>query len=627
MKKKVIVGIILIIYSLFIGLNFYEVKAYSGELDQENYITMPYTIYISNGIGTGTIYLSSSASDYDISYQKVDITESTFNSIQNKNEELNNYVQDSNNTIAEMEANVKTLQTEYETLANSGTATEEELEEASAEYNEAYQEYQEFYNTASENTTTLRNEFYSLIPDYTSSWTETTNSSDNVQLDFENYSGIAYFVLWAKIENGANTYYDMMVYSPTIEQNETITISNTSATVKVDETIKLTATSSINSEITWTSSNTSIATVSSDGLVKGIKEGTAVITASGSEKTATCTITVKAATSDDVEDENNGDWTDFSNAVFELKKDGISNSIIEISNVTPKNNSNYYLFITSDAREPEVTSDNAEERIILEYDSDSKKLKTAYSSKVAQYVELNQNLYVTILEIQSYTNEKVVIYGKKLERYEEAKYSDAFHATFITYDSVQLVTTFTHAKENNRKIQVKVGKITDISILQKIKNQDSSGFADLLTFAKSDNGIYDKIVDADKDDGYAIEYNAGDSISAGNTSGNSVINLSNLQDGEYYFLYVKTDDENGKYISQEAVTLTQADVFSDSWYLLFYGSSDFQWADFSDVEQDKTTATVILPNAGIDAVIWMAVSLIIVGGGVFSYRQYRKNNF
>ncbi len=51
----------------------------------------------------------------------------------------------------------------------------------------------------------------------------------------------------------------------------------------------------------------------------------------------------------------------------------------------------------------------------------------------------------------------------------------------MTYDADQIVTTFTHASENDRKIEIKVGKITDKTILNKLKNNDSSGFSDLST--------------------------------------------------------------------------------------------------------------------------------------------------
>lgn len=621
MKKKIIAGMILIIYIFSISLNLYKVEAYSGELDPENYITLPSMIYVNNGVGTGTISLSSSAGNYDISYQKIDITESTFNNIQNRVKEINDYVEESNNTLKEKEANVKTLQKEYETLYNSGTATEEQLTEAQNKYTEAYNDYQEFYNTASANITTLQEEYYALIPNYTNSWTNTTNSSNNVQLDFKNYTGKVYFILWAKIENGTNTYYDMNVYTSEIEENETVTINKTSVTIEVDETVQLTATSSKEATITWTSSENSVATVDSNGLVKGLKEGTTVITAKGSEKAATCTITVNSKTNTEPS-EDVGDWTDFANAKFELKKDGNSKAIIEISNVTAKDDSSYYLFINSNNNKPNVSSDMTDEILNISYDKEKKVFFTTDTSKVAKYVELNQDLYITVLEKQSYKNEKIAIYGKKLNRFDEPKYSDAFFATFMTIDTDQIVTTFTHSGENNRKMQIKVGKVTDSSILQKIKNKDSSGFASLLSLAKSNDGIYNKTVDVNGND-YAIEYCAGGDRS----KENEVINLKGLKDGEYYFLYVKTLDENGKYIEQEAVTLAQANVLDNYWSLFFYGSSDFKWADFGNIEVDNTIADGKLPQAGTKTIIWTSVVITLIALGTFSYIQYRKNNF
>lgn len=619
MKNKIIAVMILIIYIFSISLNLYKVEAYSGELDPENYITLPNMIYVSNGVGTGTISLSSNAGDYDISYQKIDITESTFNNIKNKAEEINSYVEESSNTLKNKEANVKILQTEYENLYNSGIATEEQLTEAQNKYNEAYNDYQEYYNTITANITTLQNEYYALIPNYTNLWTNTTNSTNNVQLDFKNYTGKVYFILWAKIANGTNTYYDMNGYTSEIEENETVTINKTSATIKVNETLQLIATSSTNSTIEWTSSENNIATVDSNGLVKGIKEGTTVITAKGSEKIATCTITVNSINDTEIED---GEWTDFSNAKFELKKDGTSKAIIEISNVIAKDDSSYYLFIKSNNNKPDVSSDMNDEILYMSYDKENKMFKTTDTSKVAKYVELNQDLYITILEKKSYNSEKIVVYGEKLNRFDEPKYSDAFHATFMTIDADQIVTSFTHSGENNRKMQIKVGKITDTTILQKIKNRDSSGFASLLSLAKSNEGIYNKTVDINGND-YAIEYCAGE----GWSKENEIINLKGLEDGEYYFLYVKTLDENGKYIEQEAVTLAQANVLDNYWSMFFYGSSDFKWADFGDTEVDNTIAEGPLPQAGAKEIIGATLIIVLLSVGIFSYIQYRKNNF
>jgi len=77
-----------------------------------------------------------------------------------------------------------------------------------------------------------------------------------------------------------------------------VTVSPTTATIAVSGTQQLTATiaptNATNKNVTWTTSNTAIATVSSSGLVTGIASGSAAITVTTADqaKTATCAITV-----------------------------------------------------------------------------------------------------------------------------------------------------------------------------------------------------------------------------------------------------------------------------------------------------------------------------------------------
>lgn len=80
---------------------------------------------------------------------------------------------------------------------------------------------------------------------------------------------------------------------------ESITLNKTSASLKVTETIQLTATVSpstaTNKAVTWKSSNESIATVDANGKVTAVSVGEATITATttdGSNKSATCKIIV-----------------------------------------------------------------------------------------------------------------------------------------------------------------------------------------------------------------------------------------------------------------------------------------------------------------------------------------------
>lgn len=609
MRKKIIVLMILIAFCVSILSIFCNVEAFSGELDPKNYITMPLSIVLANGVGSGTIRVSSSASGYSISYQKVDMSESKYQEIANKGTEIDNYYNESKKILDEKEAKADTLYQEYNTLQKNGTATEEQLTEAYNKAKEASNEYNEYVNTVNANSKKMKQEYYALIPNYTNSWTPTTNNTiENVQLDFKNYSGKIYFVLWAKIDNGTDVYYDMTIYSSKVDRNETISISKTSASIKINETLQLTASSSTSSKITWTSSDTSIATVDSNGLVKGIKEGYAVITAKGSEKTATCTITV----------DQNGEWTDFTNAKFELKKVGTSSCNLEISNVIPKTNSLYYLLITSNADKPKITSDTEKKKISLTYDSNNKKF---YSHELEEYVELNQDLYASVIEENK--DKEVVIYGKKINRYSEPKYNDAFLATFMTNKKDQIITKFTYSGKADRNVQIKIGRVTDLSIIKKIKNEDNSGFESLLSLAKSNDGIFNKNVEIKKDSKSDVSYDANkDSNEA------DLIKLDNLQDGAYYFLYVKVDDENGKYITQEAVTLAQGQTYPGGWSMFFYGDNNLKWPDYENTKQeDDSTAKGELPQTGVQATVIISLIVIFTGVGVFSYRQYRKNSF
>lgn len=76
-----------------------------------------------------------------------------------------------------------------------------------------------------------------------------------------------------------------------------VTVSPSKADVKIGELLSLSAKvtpDKAEQKVTWTSSDTSIATVSRNGVIKGIKVGTVTITAkTANGKTASCKVTVK----------------------------------------------------------------------------------------------------------------------------------------------------------------------------------------------------------------------------------------------------------------------------------------------------------------------------------------------
>ena len=75
-----------------------------------------------------------------------------------------------------------------------------------------------------------------------------------------------------------------------------VTLNKSSLTLTEQETFQLSASVSpdnaTDKTVTWSSSNTAVATVSDNGLVTAVKEGSATITAKAGDKTATCTVTI-----------------------------------------------------------------------------------------------------------------------------------------------------------------------------------------------------------------------------------------------------------------------------------------------------------------------------------------------
>ena len=88
--------------------------------------------------------------------------------------------------------------------------------------------------------------------------------------------------------------------SVTVKKNviavESVTLDITSTILNTGETLTLTATvkpdNATNKTVTWSSNNSSVATVDANGKVTAVAQGTAIVTAKAGDKTATCTVIV-----------------------------------------------------------------------------------------------------------------------------------------------------------------------------------------------------------------------------------------------------------------------------------------------------------------------------------------------
>jgi len=100
-------------------------------------------------------------------------------------------------------------------------------------------------------------------------------------------------------EEGAKTATCQVTVKKKVIPVTSISLDKTALTLTEEETYQLTATiepaDATNQNVTWTSDDTAVATVSSDGLVMALQAGTATImvTTEDGGKTATCRVTVK----------------------------------------------------------------------------------------------------------------------------------------------------------------------------------------------------------------------------------------------------------------------------------------------------------------------------------------------
>lgn len=392
-----------------------------------------------------------------------------------------------------------------------------------------------------------------------------------------------------------------------------------------------------NASVTWTSSDTNIVTVdSSNGTITAVSPGTAKITATAAGVSDSCDVNVYAAPV----------FTDFSNAKYETSLDWDIETL-KVSGINVGTNDFYYVVTPNDTKPNIITRDSG----IIDSEAMGDSLERLYSNNeenyiythnISKYAELNQDMYVWIIQVarfdEGYYNEngkyvfhstKFVNDGEKITRAELPKLNLILQTFNIGYwnDTTSTETdNYTYMRFNfptntkNRKFTVKIGKVTDSSILTKIKNNDYSGITDLLEYAKSHDSIYSQTLTTTD-----VAYFRSDTALF---DGNNL-----LENKAYYYIYVQFDDEDGKYYPIEGVTMGQAwlSSISDSWNLYAYTSSDFEWDNLSPTvpnnnntpQGDTTIANGILPYAGLSIGIILLI-VVIVAGGVFAYFKYKN---
>lgn len=549
MRNKIIIS--LLILFIIVSNVFCISTAYSGEIDPNAYIMMPMMINSYNHVADCTISVTSAANSYQLYYQKVDITDAKYDEISKKADEVNSNVEKYNEESKKKYDALETLRKQTESILSDSNKSEEEKDAAQEKYKKERDSYNNYVDTEKAKINKLKMERQELVPNFTNSWTKTTLERNNVTLDFSKYSGEIHFVLWAKLENGTNTYYDYQIYSTNIKNNN------------------------------------------------------------------------EPGTGED-EKPQNGEWTDFSKSKLTTEPtSNVRDYRISISNATPIEN-HIYRYAIGDGKSTPEYSDNLPQ---LSYD---KEKKVFYSTSISKYLELGPDQYLYIYEqyfAQTETKNNLVLEKKKIEKPAQKKYTDAFFATMISKLSdtsdcdTQILFNTPWDSDTVRKVHIKIGKINDDTILKNIYDKKSNAFEGLQNYAiKDTKAFYDKTLDSTE--------------KMTNAGGVKIVEkkplfpAENIIDKEYYYLYAVVEDENGKYVKTEGVTLARATKTGiggdNSFSLFFYGSDDFSWRNFNS--GDNTVAPGNLPDAGA-ATICLAMLGIVILVGIISYRKYKKCDY
>ena len=296
------------------------------------------------------------------------------------------------------------------------------------------------------------------------------------------------------------------------------------------------------------------------------------------------------ANSNSSDEESNVAWTDFSNASYnwiDYTETDHSSPSLEIKEVDLKNI--YYVHISHNENDtPDLTKIGEDFNYWIAISNG--KISSTYLNS---YLEENGDIYIWIAEVQN-REEKIVVNAKKIERLEQLPLTKRIVGYFFS-DFVGGFFCYEPHTVTNRKINVKIGEMTDISILKKIKNNDANCMSDLLNYAKNADAILEKT--------YSFGTNP------------DIPEANQLKNNSYYYVYFELEDENGKYYPVEDIELYQVSIAGDKVDLINHTDRNFVY-NIDEIEdgiedeiEDDTIAPGRLPQTGISIFI---VSLIAV---------------
>ena len=281
----------------------------------------------------------------------------------------------------------------------------------------------------------------------------------------------------------------------------------------------------------------------------------------------------------------------------------------------------YYIYISQDNKidaNTIISNASMAKLDVLKYDTESKKFYIKISTNTGSFEKTGDYYAYIVKGRMGYKNTFSLVDGPtKLERPESLPNGKRIKVSFNQDSTSYFINQYAYYTKlygTDRKVEFYLGKIEDPTILKKLSNTEADAHDILYAYAKNNNN-----------------YLYSGSFDTGTTS---VLNYNLFKDytgfknGEYYFVYYKLDDENGKYVEMDdvqAYTVTNQG-FLDRFITYTAKEEEKTTEEVPSEKTDKTDETVAsgkLPQTGLTIGL-STVLIIVIGLAISVYFKYNK---
>jgi len=372
--------------------------------------------------------------------------------------------------------------------------------------------------------------------------------------------------------------------------------------------------------VTWTSSATSVATISSTGLVTAVKAGTTTISATSPDLaqpgSASITITVTEAPAE---------FTDISNMTFKVDDITRFNSVnITFKNFTPLDGHDYSVFVTQDASYTfDETMTVPNDSRTMRYDEEKKVHFINCSDVTSKMIsEETKDVYLVIIDrITNKNASKMILKPTKIEKPKikanlGGGYIESWH-----YDKANSSFSNRLWMSTDRKVTYKLGQVTDNSILSSISKEEAGSFSKLLAYAKADsNSLASGSFNFEEN---KYEY----------STSNIAVGTGKVSGEKYYYVYAVADTVNGKYVPVEDVVVFNGMTDGTLTHFAFAGSQETEpytpsgnTTTPTNTSGDISIATKRIPQTGATPVFVIVLGSVVLVAGVLVIANKKYKN-